>query len=492
MSRPLIRLACLSLLLATAPAWALDFSTDYNADAPRTPTAAIVLGFTPEDIQRPGSPMDAVAALGTSVTDADGIPDSFAMELMPYWLGTKAARDLDLRRYVNGGAQSLLQNFGVSAAIDQVATEADPEITDLRIGAGVHTTFWGAPTANTSQGRFAASWDKLFGTPLGEAPAAEAAPAAPTEAESKVDSCAASLEKVSGFAAWLNAKIAADIEAKQSANLARLDLKQSEFLSLCNSVNATLMPKAGAFCVDAGFLPAGTGTIVTDEKQTMEKLREIRDELEKAAGKVESDLSSAVKKLVGATVDNPKALSAELKAYFDDVGFDEAFDECGDLLDRREGFVLELAGGAGALSPEQNLAETGLSDWSAWVSPGWVAEHWSTFGLARLRGLERDGEQAMYLDAGAGFGYSWPVVTLGLQGLYGIPLVGDTPTAKVILSDDIRITSSVWFSSAFGATFPIDEPGSFLSFVSIKFAAQKKATLRTPDPTEVGPLLVSD
>lgn len=475
----------MTLALLAHPAFALDFDGGSSpGDLATTPTAAIVLGSAPADIQLPGTPGELVADLGTAVSDADGIPDSFALEITPFWLGTKGSQNLDLRRYVEGGPATLARNFSVSAAVDRTATSFGGEDEDLRAAVAFRSTLWGKPAKGTDHLVFASSWDKLF-----PAEGAAAQTAAPTGDESHA--CVRSVSMLSAFSAWLNARLSTDLAALHSEHLDRAAAKSKELSALCANLDAGLYPKSVKACEEAGFAgrPAAPTSLVGDESATLAKVQTLAGELSEAEDKAAVEVGALVKTALAAAKAKPETLRGDLAAYFDEVGFEDAFEECGELLDRRQGMVVDFAGGAGITSFDHVLAETALSDWSVWMAPGWVARQWSLTGLVRLRGAELYETPLTTLDLGAGFGWSWDALTLGLQGRYGIPLGHDTVDSQMLLTADIRIHKSVWFATGLGAGFPADETDSVLSFLSIKFSAEEKATLATPAPTSMAALL---
>lgn len=473
----------LALLLAL-PARALDFDGGSNpGDLATTPTAAIVLGFSPDDVQLPGTPSEIVADLGTAISDADGVPDSFALEISPFWLGTKGSAALDLRQYVAGGPATLKRNFTVSAAVDRTSTSFGGEDSDLRAALAVRTTLWGKPGEGTDHAAFAQSWDALF-------PADGSTPAARPALDDR-DACANSVAMLAEFSAWLNQKVSAELKALQSEHLKRATAKGMELAALCGNLDPGSYPGSVKACEEAGFAggAASASPVVGDESKTLAKVRAIADELAEAEGKAAADVDALVKAAIGAAKKDPNALGGELATYMDAVGFEDAFAECGELLDRRQGFVMDIAAGGGITSFDDTLSQTYGSDFAAWMAPGWVARKWSLTGLARVRGFELYDTPLLSLDLGAGFGYSWDGLTLGVQGRYGVPLNHDTPDARALLTADVRVNKSVWFAAGLGAGFPPDEPESLLSFLGIKFAAEGKATLSTPTPGAMAGLL---
>ncbi len=106
--------------------------------APEGPAFAI-LGLAPSEIQRPTTAKEVAVSL-SQFLEEDGdvrIPDSFAMQVAPYWVWPRDA--LTYEQFAASGAGQLLQNLTLSLA---AANAGVSSLHDLGAGVGTHLG-WG-------------------------------------------------------------------------------------------------------------------------------------------------------------------------------------------------------------------------------------------------------------------------------------------------------------------------------------------------------------
>lgn len=106
--------------------------------APEGPAFAI-LGLAPSEIQRPTTSKEVAVSL-SQFLEEDGdvrIPDSFAMQVAPYWVWPRDA--LTYEQFAASGAGQLLQNLTLSLA---AANAGASSLHDLGAGVGTHLG-WG-------------------------------------------------------------------------------------------------------------------------------------------------------------------------------------------------------------------------------------------------------------------------------------------------------------------------------------------------------------
>src|SRR5829696_3920328 len=85
---PFAQLAAIltALLLPHAPASAQDIPEFHKLRTPTSP-AFVILGITPAEVERPTAPAAFAASFFQRVEEATkGFPNSYALELAPYWL----------------------------------------------------------------------------------------------------------------------------------------------------------------------------------------------------------------------------------------------------------------------------------------------------------------------------------------------------------------------------------------------------------------------
>lgn len=110
----------------------------------RTPSspAFVILGVTPSQIERPNRPGAFAASFLQTVQDAAGrLPQSYAVELAPYWLRPRPG--LTFGQYARGGPRSVYQDASLSLAItDSLDGAAAPggDASFRRLGIGFRTT----------------------------------------------------------------------------------------------------------------------------------------------------------------------------------------------------------------------------------------------------------------------------------------------------------------------------------------------------------------
>ena len=123
-----------------------DFDKLRTPDSP----AMALLGTSPMEIQRPGTPTALATTLGGFVSGTSiVIPKNLGVEIAPYWL--LPHRDLTARQYEDGGARNIYRTLTVSLAskqTDRQATDAAGAVTthtdtDLGVGMRLRLFGWG-------------------------------------------------------------------------------------------------------------------------------------------------------------------------------------------------------------------------------------------------------------------------------------------------------------------------------------------------------------
>jgi hypothetical protein len=125
------------LTLRTHPARAQTTVDDLRSPS----TAAVtILGTAPTAIERPDTPRALVFNLASSVADAGGIPQNYAMQVAPYWL--RSHPDLLFSNYVRPTVgHSIKRSFAVSVATADWSTGSGKSAEDLgsRLALGFST-----------------------------------------------------------------------------------------------------------------------------------------------------------------------------------------------------------------------------------------------------------------------------------------------------------------------------------------------------------------
>jgi len=113
---------------AQAPA-APKVLTAEDLKAPSTP-AATILGSTPTTIERPDTPRALVFNLASSVSEANGVPENYAVQIAPYWMRSHPGLLFD--SYISPTiSQSLLRSFSVSVATADWKSGTGSDAQDL-------------------------------------------------------------------------------------------------------------------------------------------------------------------------------------------------------------------------------------------------------------------------------------------------------------------------------------------------------------------------
>lgn len=121
-------------------------STAVELEQLRTPTspAFVLLGVSPTAVERPTTPRGFAFSLVSASTESDDLlPDNYAAEFAPYWLGSR--RTLTFQDYYRPTLpQALLQTFSVSFATNTVVRNED---SLPAVGAGFRVApFVGGPS----------------------------------------------------------------------------------------------------------------------------------------------------------------------------------------------------------------------------------------------------------------------------------------------------------------------------------------------------------
>ena len=133
-----------------------------NDLGPTDSPASIILGDAPSEIQRPTASPDLIVSVLTSLSDAEGLPDDYGVEVSPYWI--LPHRDVGLDELLGtrwrgktasedplAPLRQIWRNVALSAA---TYGEADSDDRDVALGA--RTSLIAAPYA--SQRCLDASW----------------------------------------------------------------------------------------------------------------------------------------------------------------------------------------------------------------------------------------------------------------------------------------------------------------------------------------------
>lgn len=116
-----------ALLAGCREARAQADSTAIELEQLRTPTspAFVILGISPTAVERPTTPRAFALSLVSAAAESDDlVPDNYAAEFAPYWLGPR--RELTFEEYYHPTLlQALRQTFSVSFATNTVLRNND-------------------------------------------------------------------------------------------------------------------------------------------------------------------------------------------------------------------------------------------------------------------------------------------------------------------------------------------------------------------------------
>jgi hypothetical protein len=152
-----------------APAPGEPRVTPEDLRAPVSPVFAL-LGTTPASIERPQTPRALTMNLISAVSDGEGLPKNYALEIAPYW--TTYHPDLSFDDYYNAGVrQTIAQTFAVSVATTPLRGAVPVDGT--RLGAGFRTQL----RAGAAHPQLAAAHEELISIDVRIAEASDAIPA---------------------------------------------------------------------------------------------------------------------------------------------------------------------------------------------------------------------------------------------------------------------------------------------------------------------------
>jgi hypothetical protein len=427
--------------------------------------AMVVLGTSLDDLQAPATGADLAASVGGAFEGGE-LPTSYAIEISPYWL-SGAGRKLSLRDYAGGGGWSLVRNLHVSVATTHSTSDG------LRAALAARTTLWGPPGPKTNAGKFVAAYDALGkGAPPGDG-----------------DACVRTLSDLAMFADVLSARLAKEFDARSSA----ADGKAAELIAACAAVDPVRLPKSAATCAEQPFrvaTPAPNATLDRDaDTTTNTHLQALAAELADLEQLAETGVNTYVKAAIADIKAHPEKLDAPLRAYLAEHDLTDTFDGCEDLLTHREGFALDIAGGASLASEDNVLSETEGDDAALWVTPAWTWGHTSLLFLGRASFEDMVEDPAFVLDLGVGTGHQWDRFTGTIETLARLPIADADFAARVKLGLDLRVSSGVWFSTSFGVSYPFDAVDSILANAGFTFGVAQERTLATPSPSSMAGML---
>lgn len=139
-------LAAAALLAGAQEARAQTDSTTIPLQQLKTPTspAFVVLGISPTAVERPSTPRAFALSLVSAARESDDlVPDNYAAEFAPYWLGPR--RELTFKEYYDPSLlQALQQTFSVSFATNTVV-QSDDSLPGVGVGFRV-SPFVGGPS----------------------------------------------------------------------------------------------------------------------------------------------------------------------------------------------------------------------------------------------------------------------------------------------------------------------------------------------------------
>src|SRR5688572_23131929 len=109
-----------------------------------TAPAFVLLDVTPASVERPESPKAFVLNLLSTVSQSEGLPRNYALQVAPYWLTSH--ENLTFGDYqAPSPAESMLRTMSFSVAASPLLDEsaAEAPVIGTRIGLGVSTNIIG-------------------------------------------------------------------------------------------------------------------------------------------------------------------------------------------------------------------------------------------------------------------------------------------------------------------------------------------------------------
>jgi hypothetical protein len=151
-----MRSAATTLFVALCAATAAHAqTTPVEIDDLRAPTspAFVLLDVAPAAVERPENPKAFTMNLINAVSDAEGLPQNYAVEVAPYWLTYHP--NLTFEQYQSPGAMSVIQTLSLSVATTPLKPAGDSTADPIgtRFGFGVRT--------NITNGRFDPTLNRL-------------------------------------------------------------------------------------------------------------------------------------------------------------------------------------------------------------------------------------------------------------------------------------------------------------------------------------------
>jgi hypothetical protein len=395
----------------------------------RTPAspAFVLLGVEPTSVARPSTAADFAASLVDASDNFSSLPKNYALEASPYWLlrHPRQGWRSDVRRNV---LQSLQRTFSFSAATAQIGTDAAP-ITGVAFS-GRASILSGRLSKETVER--IERIDSLL--PLDQA-----------ELLASISAGAAAVDTLSGAALF---------QATTAEEQGRIATDNTLILA---GVTAA---KDGLTAGDAETA-VSNATAAVDRQLERAQAGAQAPEARRAATRIRAALQEAQ---VAAT---DKAAEPPVRARLREA--------LQDFVAAREGWFIEVAGGASWRAPSGVFDSTSLGRWGTWLTVSYLVPDVSFLAVAR------------YLDSGVGNGddifdvggrvvYTRDMYAVSLEYvdrhlIHSPSTVRPWKLAGVV---DYKVSPAVWLTGSFGRDFESDSPGSLLARLGVSLQLSKE------------------
>ncbi len=193
-------------------------------------------------------------------------------------------------------------------------------------------------------------------------------------------------------------------------------------------------------------------------------LATVRDQ-EIAAATGDSARQAALNRFDAARLDLAKSVmqSAEYKAAVDST--EQMFR---DLAVTREGFVLEIAGGAALQAPGGVADSAKLTRWGAWMTAGYEGKTLSFVAVSRVLGSSVD-TTFNAIDLGTRVLYTAGRYALSAEGSFR-SFTGSAAPAnqyRIAALVDFELQKGVWVTGTFGRDYSATGPGSLIAHIGL-------------------------
>jgi hypothetical protein len=225
-----------------------------------------------------------------------------------------------------------------------------------------------------------------------------------------------------------------------------------------HTIEALLAASAARFAQPFGQL------LKQADNRLQERLRAASTPEEMNAAKAEYDSTSAA-------IAKELALSSD----FDEEQL-ELQTQLQDFALTRDGFFLEVAGGAAWSAPRAIIDSTSLDRWGIWTSASYTLPNLSFVGVVRWLADDDPGDQDA-IDVGGRFIYTRDRYALSLEYVGRHPQgTGNAPDGwRVAGVIDYEIRPSLWLTGTFGRDYDDAQDGSLLAQIglSVDFSRQR-------------------